>query len=53
MDFSKLTQKQLSNDTEIKPFKCAEADLNGFRFFTEQDKDDDTRLMFFDLKNFV
>lgn len=26
---------------------------NGFRFFTEQDKDDDTRLMFFDLKNFV
>lgn len=26
---------------------------NGFRFFTEQDKDDDTRLMFFDLKNFA
>lgn len=25
----------------------------GFRFFTEQDKDEDTRLMFFDLKNFV
>lgn len=26
---------------------------NGFRFFTEQDKDEDTRLMFFDMKNFV
>lgn len=26
---------------------------NGFQFFTEQDKDDDTRLMFFDLKNFT
>lgn len=26
---------------------------NGFRFFTEQDKGDETRLMFFDLKNFI
>lgn len=26
---------------------------NGFQFFTEQDKDDATRLMFFDLKNFI
>lgn len=26
---------------------------NGFQFFTEQDKDEDTRLMFFDLKNFI
>ena len=26
---------------------------NGFLFFTEQDKEEDTRLMFFDLKNFV
>ena len=26
---------------------------NGFKFFTEQDKNDETRLMFFDLKNFV
>lgn len=26
---------------------------NGFHFFTEQDKDDYTRLMFFDLKNFI
>lgn len=26
---------------------------NGFQFFTEQDKDDYTRLMFFDLKNFI
>lgn len=26
---------------------------NGFQFFTEQDKGDETRLMFFDLKNFV
>lgn len=26
---------------------------NGFHFFTEQDKGDETRLMFFDLKNFV
>lgn len=26
---------------------------NGFQFFTESDKGDDTRLMFFDLKNFL
>ena len=26
---------------------------NGFRFFTEQDKYDETRLMFFDLKTFL
>lgn len=26
---------------------------NGFQFFTEEDKDDETRLMFFDLINFV
>ena len=26
---------------------------NGFLFFTEQDKDEETRLMFFDLKNFI
>ena len=26
---------------------------NGFRFFTEQDANEETRLMFFDLKNFV
>lgn len=26
---------------------------NGFQFFTEQDVDDETRLMFFDLKNFI
>lgn len=26
---------------------------NGFRFFTESDRDDETRLMFYDLKNFV
>lgn len=26
---------------------------NGFSFFTEMDKDDDTRLMFFDLKKFI
>lgn len=32
MDFTKLTQIQLSEDTEIKPFKCAEDDLNGFLF---------------------
>lgn len=25
---------------------------NGFRFFTEQDRDDETRLMFYDLINF-
>ena len=25
----------------------------GFKFFTEEDKDDETRLMFFDLKNFT
>ncbi len=32
MDFSKLKQFQLSADTEIKPFKCSEEDLNGFLF---------------------
>ncbi len=32
MDFSKLAQIQLSSDTIIKPFKCAEDDLNGFLF---------------------
>lgn len=32
MDFTKLTQIQLSDDTEIKPFRCAEEDLNGFLF---------------------
>lgn len=32
MDFTKLTQIQLSPDTTIKPFKCAEDDLNGFLF---------------------
>ena len=26
---------------------------NGFLFFTEQDEDEETRLMFFDLKNFI
>lgn len=30
MDFSKLTQIQLSSKTDIKPFKCADDDLNGF-----------------------
>jgi hypothetical protein len=25
---------------------------NKFRFFTDKDKDDDTRLMYFDLKDF-
>lgn len=28
MDFSKLRQFQLSADTDIKPFKCGENDLN-------------------------
>lgn len=32
MDFTRLTQIQLSPDTEIKPFKCHEDDLNGFLF---------------------
>ncbi len=32
MDFTKLTQIQLSDDTEIKPFRCVEEDLNGFLF---------------------
>lgn len=32
MDISKLSQIQLSPETEIKPFRCAEADLNGFLF---------------------
>ena len=32
MDFGKLRQFQLSADTDIKPFKCAESDLNEFLF---------------------
>lgn len=32
MYFSKLSQIQLTNDTEIKSFKCAEDDLNDFLF---------------------
>jgi len=32
MDFSKLVQIQLSPDTEIKPFRCTEDDLNGFLY---------------------
>lgn len=32
IDFSNLVQVQLSSDTVIKPFKCAEDDLNGFLF---------------------
>ena len=32
MDFSNLVQIQLSPQTIIKPFKCAEDDLNGFLF---------------------
>ncbi len=32
MDFSRLIQIQLSDHTEIKPFKCSENDLNGFLF---------------------
>lgn len=32
MDFSKLVQIQLSSQTIIKPFECAEDDLNGFLF---------------------
>ncbi len=32
MDFSTFTQIQLSEDTDIKPFRCADADLNGFLF---------------------
>ncbi|MCM1532190.1 MAG: GNAT family N-acetyltransferase [Bacteroides sp.] len=32
MDFSKLVQVQLGSDTTIKPFQCAENDLNDFLF---------------------
>lgn len=32
MDFSALTQIQLTPATTIRPFKCAEDDLNGFLF---------------------
>ena len=32
MDFTKLAQVQLSLDTNIRPFKCSEDDLNGFLF---------------------
>ncbi len=32
MDFSKLIQIQLDSDTDIKPFHCAEVDLNNFLF---------------------
>lgn len=32
MDFSTLSQTQLSSDSIIKPFKCSEEDLNDFLF---------------------
>lgn len=32
MEYSKLSQIQLTSETEIKPFKCAEDDLNDFIF---------------------
>lgn len=32
MDFSRLSQIQLTSDTVIKPFKCSEEDLNNFLF---------------------
>lgn len=32
MDFSELRQIQLSSETDIKPFKCTDDDLNGFLF---------------------
>lgn len=32
IDFARLSQIQLSSETEIKPFKCSEDDLNGFLF---------------------
>lgn len=32
MDFSELTQIQLSSATEIKPFECVEDDLTEFLF---------------------
>ena len=32
MDFSRLRQYQLSDDFDIKPFKCAESDLTEFLF---------------------
>ena len=94
MDFTKLSQIQLSSDTVIKPFKCSNEEYagtgvgtfildsikyafttvkrlgcrfitvdalnsatsfyekNGFKFFTEADNEDETRLMFYDLKSF-
>lgn len=41
MDFSKFSQIQLSSETQIKPFKCADDDLNGFllddaKYFQEE-----------------
>ena len=32
MDFSKLRQFQLTSETDIKQFKCADSDLNDFLF---------------------
>ena len=32
IDFSKLRQFQLTEDSDIKPFKCADGDLNDFLF---------------------
>lgn len=32
MDFSRLSQIQMTSDTEIKPFRCSEDDLNNFLF---------------------
>lgn len=43
MDFSKLRQFQLTSDTDIKPFKCSEEDLNNFLF--DDAKDSQKELM--------
>ena len=49
----KYSYQDLTPESNLEAFKCAEGDLNDFfRFFTDADKDDDTRLMYFDLKDF-
>ena len=48
MNHSDISNKVQTPETDLTMFY----EHNKFRFFTEKDKDDDTRLMYFDLKDF-
>lgn len=51
--FSLLADKITFNPEDALSSATRFYEKNGFKFFTELDKDDETRLMFYDLKNFI